>query len=135
MFRNGPLFLSSIAAAFMLQGCSTFDPPAARLGVSEREARALAENYYWQRRFPMSTYSDDALDAVLAHSADPTLDGERAEGQASAVAVALTVVGDQRFAAALSRQSPTVRHAVSRDISYLWTHDQLHYPQTQALLQ
>ncbi len=102
--------------------------------MSRRETRALVATYYWQRHFPTPSYTDRSVDALLARSADPTLDGEGAEWQASAVAVALSVVGDEGFAAALSHQPSAVRHAVSRDISDLWTHYQLRYPQTQALL-
>ena len=135
MFRNGSISLSLVVVAFTLQCCSTFDTPAAAVGMSHRETEALIKTYYWQRRFPTPSYSDDALDALLTASADPTLDGERAEGQASSVAVALAVVGDQRFALSLSRQPDSVRHRVGQWISYLWTHYRLHYPQTQALLQ
>jgi hypothetical protein len=134
MFRNVSLFLSSVVAASTFQGCTAFDAPDAQPGMSHRETQALVETYYWQRHSPTPSYSDLQLDALLARSADPTLDGERGEEQASAVAVALTVVGDQRFAQALSHQSRAVRKAVARDISSLWTHYRLDYPQTQALL-
>ena len=135
MFRNASLFVSSVAAASAFSGCAAFDVPASRPGMSRRETQALVETYYWQRHFPTPAYSDTQLDALLARSADPSLDGERGEEQASAVAVALAVVGDQHFARALSHQSRAVQGAIARDISYLWTHYRLDYPQTQALLQ
>ena len=135
MSRNGSLLLILAIGASGFQGCSTFDPPAARPGLSRRETEALIKTYYWKREFPTPSYSDKALDALLASSADPTLDGERAELQASAVAVALAAIGDARFAHSLSRQTEAVRHAVARDISLLWRRYGLHYPRTQSLLE
>jgi len=122
-------------AVSAFEGCTAFDTPAAQPGMSRRETEALVRSYYWQRKWTSPSYSDAQLDALLAHSADPKLDGERAEEQAAAVAVALTVVGDQRFARALSRQSHKVQEAVNSEILYLWTYYRLDYPQTQALLQ
>jgi hypothetical protein len=134
MLRNAPRFVSLVAALFVFQGCSVFDASPSRPGMSRRETAALVETYYWQRHFPTPSYTESSLDTLLARSADPTLDGASAEGQASAVAVALSVVGDQRFAEALTRQPRAVRAAVGRNISSLWRHYRLHYPQTQALL-
>ena len=132
--RSALLSFSLALGSTVLTSCSTLDVPASRPGMSHRETETLIKTYYWQRKFPVPSYTDEALDALLAASADPTLDGERAEVQASAVAVALTVVGDQRFAHSLSQQPATVRHRVGAWISDLWTHHQLRYPQTQALL-
>ena len=103
--------------------------------MSRRETEALAKTFYWKPEFPTPSYSENALDALLASSADPTLDGESAELQSSAVAVALAVVGDERFALSLSRQTKSVRDAVARDISPLWMCYGLNYPRAQSLLE
>lgn len=129
------LSLCFLASAFIFPGCTVFDPPAARPGISHREAGVLTKYYYWRPPYPVPSYTEEALDALLFRSADPTLDGEYAEGQMSTVVIALAVIGDEKFAAALSRQSPEVLRAVSHDISYLWTKFELSYPRTQALLQ
>ena len=65
MFRNASLFFSSIVAGFTFQGCTAFDAPASQPGMSHREVQALVKTYYWQRRFPIPSYSDDQLAAFL----------------------------------------------------------------------
>ena len=95
----------------------------------------LVSDYYWKRDSRAPTYSAAQLDALLRASADPTLDGARAEMQASRVVVALASIGDDLFSQALMRQSTPVKRAVAREIVYLWSRDGLHYPKTQAVLQ
>jgi hypothetical protein len=103
--------------------------------VSGRESRVLVNNYYWKREFPIPSYTDQELNILLAASANPKLDGALTEEQASKVAVALAVVGDERFSSVLLRQSDAVKRAVARDISPLWTHYRLEYPKTRSLLE
>jgi hypothetical protein len=129
------LSLCLAVVAFMFQGCAAFESPASDAGMSRRETNVLVKNYYWKRELPIPTYTDHALDTLLAASANPKLDGALSEEQASAVAVALAVVGDERFSSALSRQSDAVKRAVARDISYMWTHYRLEYPRTRSLLE
>ena len=81
------------------------------------------------------TYTTEQLDALLRRSADPTLDGEYAEGQTSAVVWALASVGDDRFSRAIGRQPEEVKRAVARDVVALWRRYGLHYPKTQRVLQ
>jgi len=109
------------------------DDPAAP-GISPKEMQVLISVYYWQRDMPAPKYTSEELDRLLRASADPTLDGERAESQASRVAVALASVGDDRFSQALSRQLASVKRGVAREIRYLRTNHGLYYPKTEALL-
>jgi hypothetical protein len=104
-------------------------------GISPDEMQVLVSVYYWQRDLPAPKYTSEQLDRLLRASADPTLDGERAESQASRVAVALTSVGDDRFSLALSRQPASVKRAVAHEIHYMWTRHHLHYPKTERVLQ
>ena len=131
MSPQRPVFLAFVV---FLSSCASFEAPAAHAGFNRREIHALVETYYWKAEYPAPSYSDQQLSDRLSASADPTLDGERAESQASAVAIALCAVGDDRFAAALSKQPEAVQRAVFRWISYFWTHYGLHYPKTQQLL-
>ena len=97
--------------------------------------QVLISVYYWQRDLPAPKYTSEQLDLLLRTSADPTLDGGRAESQASRVAVALASVGDDRFSQALSRQPGNLQRAVAREIHYLWTRYHMHYPKTERVLQ
>ena len=72
---------------------------------------------------------------MLHRSADPTLDGEYAESQMSAVVWALATVGDDTFSEAVARQPDAVKCAVARDLANLWNRYGLHYPKTQSVLQ
>lgn len=94
----------------------------------------LTFDYDWRPPLFTPKYSSDQLDKLLRASADPKLGGDRAEAQASRVAVALASVGDSRFARALAHQPANIQRAVARQIHYLWTRDRLHYPETEALL-
>jgi hypothetical protein len=122
-----------VASTAAFAGCATRE--AAAPGISSDEMRVLVSDYYWKRDLPEPKYTAAQLDALLRASADPTLDGARAEMQASRVAVALASVGDAAFSQALMRQSVSVKRAVAREIVYLWSRHSLHYPKTQALLQ
>jgi hypothetical protein len=133
-----------------IAGCTTLQPPDAQPGLNAREQRALRECFYWQPALPTPwtartgngmpigtpIYTSEQLDDRLRRSADPSLDGERAELQASELALALAAAGDEAFSAALARQTRQVREAVARSaVTYLWTHYHLHYPETEAMLQ
>ena len=126
---------AAFIAVFALNvGCASLQPADSQPGLNGRERHALTESFYWLPNQPTPTYHPEQLDALLSRSTDPTLDGGRAEMQASVVALALAAVGDELFAAALERQSVEVRQAVAREISHLWTHYRLRYPRTQAML-
>ena len=85
----------AVTSLTALAACATHDAGAPR--ISDQEMRVLVSDYYWQRDLPVPRYTSEQLDELLRASADPTLDGERAESQASRVAVALVSVGDERF--------------------------------------
>ena len=130
------LCFPAFVALFTLAGCAGLSSSAeSQPGFSAHERHALAETFYWRPEQPTPRYDSERLDALLRRSTDPTLDGERAEEQTSALALALTAAGDDAFAGALARQSTAVRRAVARSgISYLWTRYGLLYPRTQAML-
>jgi hypothetical protein len=115
-----------------LVSCAT--PDDAAVGMSAEEIRVLVSEYYWHRGTPPPHYSSEQLDSLLRASADPTLDGAQAEQQASRVAVALAVVGDEKFSQVLARQPSKVKRAVAYEIRYMWINGGLHYPRTEALL-
>ena len=122
-----------VTGCVALAGNPTDDPAAP--DISPDEMQVLISVYYWQRDLPTPKYTSEQLDRLLRASADPTLDGERAESQASRVAVAVASVGDDRFSQALSRQPASVKRAVARDIHYMWTRYHMHYPKTERVLQ
>jgi hypothetical protein len=122
-----------VTGCVALAGNPTDDPAAP--GISPDEMQVLISVYYWQRDLPVPKYTSEQLDRLLRASADRTLDGERAESQASRVAVALASVGDDRFSHALSRQRASVKRAVTREIHYMWTRYHMHYPKTERVLQ
>jgi hypothetical protein len=127
-----------VMVALLLQGGCASDPLASRSGISRREVKALRDASVWVGQLPLpksADYTEDALASLFAESADPTLDGERAESHSYALALALAASGDDRFAAALLRQPPAIRRAVLRDVSPLWTRHDLHYPRTESLLE
>jgi hypothetical protein len=128
--RTIAIALSSAAIA----GCISSGPSDASPGLNHREIQALSESYYWKPEFGVPSYSDEDLARLLASSVGLDHNGERAEEQASAVAIALAATGDRKFAAALARQSDPVKQAVYTDVHYLWTHYGLRYPRTQKLL-
>lgn len=115
-----------------LLGCATRDVAAP--GINVQEMQVLIADYYWHAGTPPPRYTSEQLDALLRCSADPTLDGGNAEQQASRVAVALAVAGDEQFSQVLVHQPQNVRRAVAHEIRYLWTNHHLHYPKTEALL-
>jgi heme/copper-type cytochrome/quinol oxidase subunit 2 len=123
----------AVTSLTALAACATHDAGAPR--ISDQEMQVLVSDYYWQRDLPVPRYTSEQLDELLRASADPTLDGERAESQASRVAVALVSVGDERFSQALSDQPASVKRAVAREIHYMWTRHHLHYPKTKRVLQ
>src|ERR1700745_1699101 len=98
------LLVAAVAGArlYALAACARRDAACPR--VSDQEMQVLVSDYYWQRDLPMPRYTSEQLDELLRASADPRLDGERAESQASRVAVALVSVGDERFSQALFHQ-------------------------------
>ena len=102
-------------------------------GISKAEMNALKENYYWEEGDIPPSFGPGELERRMDRSADPSLDGERAEGQSSAVAAALATVGDERFSATLATRSREVQAAVIGDVRYMWTHYGLHHPKTQAI--
>jgi len=122
-----------VTGSVALAGKPTHDPAAP--GISPDEMQVLISVYYWQRDLHAPKYTSEQLDRLLRASADPTLDGERAESQASRVAVALASVGDDRFSEALSRHPASVKRAVARDIHYMWKRYHMHYPKTERALQ
>ncbi len=97
--------------------------------------RVIVAQYYWPAGHKPFTYTIEQLDALLRRSADPTLDGEYAEAQISAVVWALVSVGDDTFGQAVGRQPASVKRAVARDVSELWRRYGLHYPKTERVLQ
>ena len=130
------MLVPATIALFACAACAGVSPSTdARPGLSARERHALAESFHWRPEQPTPRYDSAHLDALLRRSADLTLDGERAEAQTSALALALATVGDEAFSAALARQSEAVRQAVAHSgIAYLRTHYRLLYPRTQAIL-
>lgn len=125
-----PLHLT-ILPLVLLPSCASLKDGAS--GINEAEMHALEENYYWKETYKTPSFAPGELEQLMDSSADPSLDGERAEGQSSAVAVALASVGDERFSAALATRTPEVRAAVANDVRYLWTHYKLRHPKTQAI--
>ena len=121
-----------VTGSVALAGKPTQDPAAS--GISPDEMQVLISVYYWQRDLHAPKYTSEQLDRLLRASADPTLDGERAESQASRVAVALASVGDDRFSQALSPQGASVKRAVAGFIHYMWTQYHMHYPKTERVL-
>lgn len=121
----------SYPAFVLLSSCAPITDKAA--GISKAEMAALKENYYWKEDYAPLTFGPGGLEALMDRSADPTLDGEYAEGQWSVVAAALATVGDERFANTLATRSREVQVAVIGSVRYMWTHYQLHHPQTQAI--
>ena len=121
-----------VTGSVALAGNPTLDPAAP--GISPDEIQVLTSVYYWQRELHAPKYTLEQLDRLLRASADPTLDGERAESQASRVAVALASVGDDRFSQALSPQGASVKRAVAGFIHYMWTQYHMHYPKTERVL-
>lgn len=115
----------------LLSSCTSITDRA--IGISSAEMAALKENYYWKDEYKSPTFGSGELEALMDRSADPTLDGEYAEGQSSDVAVALATVGDEHFSATLVTRSREVQVAVIRDLRYMWTHYGLHHPKTQAI--
>lgn len=122
----------AVSSTTALLGCATRD--AAAPGVSAQEMQVLVSDYYWHAGTPLPRYTPEQLHGLLRRSADPTLDGANAEQQASRVAVALAVVGDEQFSHVLAQERPSVKRAVTREIRYLWTNHGLHYPKTEELL-
>ena len=125
------LILAVILIAMTLSSCVMRTD--SKVGVNSSEMLALKETYYWEDRYDLPTFKTGELEALMDRSADPSLDGEHAEGQSSAVAVALVTVGDQRFAIALMSRSTDVQNAVIGDVEYMWMHYGLDYPKTQAI--
>lgn len=132
MYSRLVLLAAEVSSATALLGCATRD--AAAPGINAQEMQVLVSEYYWHADAPPPRYTSEQLDALLRRSADSSLDGANAEQQASRVAVALTVIGDDRFSQALAHQSPKVKRAVAYEIQYFWTNTSLHYPKTEALL-
>ena len=124
-------WLGGIVVISMLCSCGTESDAAA--GISSREMRALETTYYWKPEDTPPKYAAGELETLMDRSTDPTLDGEYAEGQASALAVALATVGDELFAKTLATRNRDVQAAVIRYIDYMWTHYKLRYPRTQAI--
>jgi hypothetical protein len=103
-------------------------------GISPAEMEALKKSYYWEEQLAPPTFGPRELEKRMDRSADPMLDGEYAEGQTTALAVALTSVGDDTFATVLATRSPEVQASVTRSLlRCLWTDYKLHYPKTQAI--
>jgi hypothetical protein len=121
----------TIPSLVLLSSCATTTDGAS--GISKAEMSALKENYYWEEGDIPPSYGPGELERRMDRSADPSLDGERAEGQSSAVAVALATVGDERFSTTLATRSLEVQAAVIGDVRYMWTHYGLHHPKTQAI--
>ena len=132
MYSRIAKFLLVVTGSVALAGNPTLDPAAP--GISRDELQVLTSVYYWRRELHAPKYTSEQLDRLLRASADPTLDGERAESQASRVAVALASVGDDRFSQALSPQGASVKRAVAGFIHYMWTQYHMHYPKTERVL-
>jgi len=124
---------TALASQIMLAACSTYSATAP--GISPNEMRVLVAEYYWQPERKPFTYTPEQLDRLLRRSADPSLDGEYAEGQTASVVWALVFVGDDRFSHAVAREPEEVKRAVARDVSDLWRRHGLRYPKTQRVLQ
>jgi hypothetical protein len=103
------------------------------VGISKAEMKALTENFYWEREYEVPTYGPGELEKLMDRSADPTLDGEYAEGQTTAILVALANVGDKRFAATLATRSHEVQVAVLGSCRFMWRTYPLSHPKTQAI--
>jgi len=132
MYSRIAKFLLVVTGSVALAGNPTLDPAAP--GISRDELQVLTSVYYWRRELHAPKYTSEQLDRLLRASADPTLDGERAESQASRVAVALASLGDDRFSQALSPLGASVKRAVAGFIHYMWTQYHMHYPKTERVL-
>ena len=108
-------------------------PPDAAPGVSKAEAKALVATYYVNHDFESPVFNKKSLAALMDRSVNFELDGELAEGQASALILALASSGDEFFASVLESRSGTVRAAVERSISSAWNYNGLNYPKTEAI--
>ncbi len=126
-----PWFTTALPAFALLTSCASTTDGAK--GINKREMHALEENYYWKSGYSPPQFAKGDLERLMDRSADPTLDGEYAEGQASSVAVALATVGDEHFASTLATRSEEAQSAVIGDVSYMWRHYNLRYPMTQAI--
>lgn len=125
--------LLAILPLALLPACAPTIKDAAP-GISPAEMHALKESYYWGEHHSPRSFGPGDLEKLMDRSADPTLDGERAEGQTTALAVALTSVGDETFSTLLASRSLEVQASVTRGLfANLWTHYKLHYPKTQAI--
>jgi hypothetical protein len=114
-----------------LSSCALNQDAAA--GISNAEMNALTENFYWKEDYEVPSYAPGELEKRMDRSADPTLDGEYAEGQTTAILVALATVGDEHFAATLATRSHEVQVAVLRSCSFMWRTYPLDHPKTQAI--
>ena len=120
-----------VIALTCLPSCAPIKDGAA--GVSNAEMRALTENFYWKQEYEVPTYGPGELAKLMDRSADPTLDGEYAEGQTTAILVALATVGDERFAATLATRSHEVQISVLGSCSFMWRTYPIDHPKTQAI--
>ncbi len=125
-------FLVCVVLA-LLSSCAHSPRDDERPGINPAEAAALTENYYWHTGNPKAVDDDAGLEALMRRSTNPKLDGEGAEMQTSTMALALAEVGDDRFSAVLSRQTPEVQKEVTDSISNMWRHYKLDYPKTRAI--
>jgi hypothetical protein len=125
------LLLVILFALTFLPSCAPIKDAAA--GISKAEMKALTENFYWKQEYEIPTYGPGELEKLMDRSADPTLDGEYAEGQTTAILVALATVGDERFAATLATRSHEVQVAVLGSCRFMWRTYPLDHPKTQAI--
>jgi hypothetical protein len=117
----------------IISGCRTIDH-CSEPGIQPQEETVLVSAYYWRRGIDPSSFSDKDIHILFTRSMETAFDdGERSEGQASTLILALASAGDQRFSSLLSREVPEVREATLKHMRSLWTHPNLCYPQTQAL--
>src|SRR5438046_7123481 len=118
MYSRMLVVAAAVTSLDALAACAAHDASAPR--ISDQEMQVLVSDYYWQRDLPVPRYTSEQLDELLRASADPTLDGERAESQASRGAVALGSVGEERCSQALAHQAGSGKRATARESDDMW---------------
>jgi hypothetical protein len=135
-----PLF-GLFACSIFLTSCVSLESYT-EPGIQAVERRALRHSMYDDnnplavRGYLARAMQGDsaALHTFFAESVSPGMDGERSELYTFRLEQLLFVLGDRRFAAALSREAPAIRHRIGSRLIGLQTQWHLHYPGTKATL-
>lgn len=107
--------------------------PDSAPGINQAENAALIATYYWKPEFGVPAHDRESLAVLMNRSVDPGLDGERGEGHASSLVIALAASGDDLFASVLESRSEEVRESVEHFVSSAWSYNKLKYPRTLAI--